>query len=31
MSAFDLRGDKIVRCSDYWDLETFKRQLGFID
>lgn len=30
MSAFDLRGDEIVRCSDYWDLETFKRQLGVI-
>jgi len=31
MSAFDLRDDRFVRCSDYWDLETFKRQLGFID
>jgi steroid delta-isomerase-like uncharacterized protein len=29
MSAFELSGDKITRCSDYWDLETFKRQLGF--
>ena len=31
MSAFDLRGEQLVRCSDYWDLETFKRQLGFVD
>jgi len=30
MSAFELKGDKISRCSDYWDLETFKRQLGFL-
>lgn len=29
MSAFEFTGDKICRCSDYWDLETFKRQLGY--
>ena len=31
MSAFELRGDRISRCTDYWDVETFKRQLGVID
>jgi steroid delta-isomerase-like uncharacterized protein len=35
MSAFELDGGeyggKIARCADYWDLETFKRQLGVID
>jgi len=31
MSAFELRGDKISRCTDYWDVETFKRQLGVIE
>jgi steroid delta-isomerase-like uncharacterized protein len=28
MSAFDLRDGKIVRCSDYWDLETFRSQIS---
>jgi len=31
MSAFELRGDRISRCTDYWDVETFKRQLGVIE
>jgi steroid delta-isomerase-like uncharacterized protein len=30
MSALELRDGKFSRCSDYWDLETFKRQLGVI-
>lgn len=30
MSAFELRDGKFSRCSDYWDLETLKRQLGVI-
>jgi len=28
MSAFELRGDKIQRCADYWDIGTFAKQLG---
>lgn len=28
VSVFEMRGDSISRCSDYWDLATFKRQLG---
>ncbi len=28
MSAFELQGDKIRRCSDYWDFVTFAKQLG---
>jgi steroid delta-isomerase-like uncharacterized protein len=27
-SAFDFRGDKISRCSDYWDMATLLKQLG---
>jgi steroid delta-isomerase-like uncharacterized protein len=27
-SAFELQGDKIRRCSDYWDIGTFTKQLG---
>jgi steroid delta-isomerase-like uncharacterized protein len=29
VSIFQLRGSKLFRCSDYWDLAAFKRQLGF--
>jgi steroid delta-isomerase-like uncharacterized protein len=29
VSTFDLRGDRVSRCSDYWDLATFRKQLGF--
>src|SRR6267378_382024 len=29
VSTFQLRGDRVVRCSDYWDLATFQKQLGF--
>jgi steroid delta-isomerase-like uncharacterized protein len=28
MSAFELQGEKIRRCSDYWDIATFFKQLG---
>jgi steroid delta-isomerase-like uncharacterized protein len=28
-SVFQIRGDRLVRCSDYWDLATFQKQLGF--
>jgi steroid delta-isomerase-like uncharacterized protein len=27
-SILELRGAKISRCSDYWDLATFKTQVG---
>jgi steroid delta-isomerase-like uncharacterized protein len=27
-SVFQIRGDRILRCSDYWDLATFEKQLG---
>lgn len=27
MSAFELRDGQIARCSDYWDLESFRTQL----
>jgi steroid delta-isomerase-like uncharacterized protein len=27
-SVFDFAGDKIRRCSDYWDMVTFLKQLG---
>jgi steroid delta-isomerase-like uncharacterized protein len=27
-STFELQGDKIRRCSDYWDFVTFAKQLG---
>jgi steroid delta-isomerase-like uncharacterized protein len=29
-SIFELRDGKLHRCSDYWDLATFMRQLGFL-
>lgn len=29
-SAFEFRGDKICRCSDYWDMATLLKQLGFM-
>ena len=29
VSTFDLRGDRLSRCSDYWDLAWFRKQLGF--
>jgi len=29
-SVFQLRGEKVVRCSDYWDMTTFMKQLGFM-
>jgi steroid delta-isomerase-like uncharacterized protein len=29
-SALELAGDRIRRCTDYWDLAIFLRQLGFI-
>ena len=30
VSTFELQGDRISRCSDYWDLATFRKQLGFV-
>jgi steroid delta-isomerase-like uncharacterized protein len=27
-SIFEFNGDKIRRCSDYWDMATFLKQLG---
>ncbi len=27
-SVFQLRGEKVARCSDYWDMTTFMKQLG---
>jgi steroid delta-isomerase-like uncharacterized protein len=30
VSTFQLRGKKLIRCSDYWDLATFQKQLGFM-
>lgn len=29
-SAFEFRGDKIRRCTDYWDMATLLKQLGFM-
>jgi steroid delta-isomerase-like uncharacterized protein len=29
-SVFEFAGDKIQRCSDYWDMATFLKQLGFM-
>jgi steroid delta-isomerase-like uncharacterized protein len=29
-SAFEFRGSKICRCSDYWDMATLLKQLGFM-
>jgi steroid delta-isomerase-like uncharacterized protein len=29
VSTFDLRGSRVSRCSDYWDLAWFRKQLGF--
>ena len=29
VSTFELRGDRVTRCSDYWDVATFQKQLGF--
>ena len=29
-SVFELQGNKIKRCSDYWDRVTFLKQLGFM-
>jgi steroid delta-isomerase-like uncharacterized protein len=29
-SVFELQGDKIRRCSDYWDMVTLLKQLGFM-
>jgi len=29
-SAFEFRGDKISRCTDYWDMATLLKQLGFM-
>ncbi len=29
-SVFELQGDKIRRCSDYWDMATFLRQIGLM-
>jgi steroid delta-isomerase-like uncharacterized protein len=29
VSTFELRGNSVFRCSDYWDLATFRKQLGF--
>jgi steroid delta-isomerase-like uncharacterized protein len=28
MSAFEFAGDRIRRCSDYWDMANYLRQLG---
>lgn len=27
-SIIELEGDKIMRCSDFWDMADFRRQLG---
>jgi len=29
-SIFEFAGDKIRRCTDYWDMATFLKQLGFM-
>jgi steroid delta-isomerase-like uncharacterized protein len=29
-SILEFAGDKIRRCSDYWDMATFLKQLGFM-
>jgi steroid delta-isomerase-like uncharacterized protein len=29
-SIFEFRGDRIRRCSDYWDMATFLKQLGLM-
>lgn len=29
-SVFQVRGDKFCRCTDYWDMATFMKQLGFM-
>ncbi len=29
-SVFEFEGNKIRRCSDYWDMATFLRQLGLM-
>ena len=29
-SILEFTGDKIKRCSDYWDMATFLKQLGFM-
>lgn len=29
VSVLELEGGKIKRCSDYWDMADFRRQLGF--
>ena len=29
-SIFEFAGDKIRRCSDYWDMATFLKQLGLM-
>jgi steroid delta-isomerase-like uncharacterized protein len=29
-SIFDFAGDKIRRCSDYWDMTTLLKQLGLM-
>ena len=29
-SAFEFRGDKIRRCTGYWDMATLRKQLGFM-
>jgi steroid delta-isomerase-like uncharacterized protein len=30
VSIFEFAGDKIRRCSDYWDMATFLKQLGLM-
>jgi steroid delta-isomerase-like uncharacterized protein len=29
-SIFEFQGDKVRRCSDYWDMVTFLKQLGLM-
>jgi steroid delta-isomerase-like uncharacterized protein len=29
-STFEFRDAKILRCSDYWDMATLLKQLGFM-
>jgi steroid delta-isomerase-like uncharacterized protein len=29
VSTFKLQGARVNRCSDYWDLAAFRKQLGF--
>jgi steroid delta-isomerase-like uncharacterized protein len=30
VTVFLFEGDRIARCSDYWDIATVQRQLGYV-